>query len=208
MNPIKAAALLNAKVQNFGLGIGGERITDADIAHAMGKLWHEGARLYGRVKWARQDEYFDPLLAHIVTATRLISDQEGWTGVRRGEVERLARLALVESIAPRLCVLCSGRGSLMTIKRKPGRPKAQLSAQEVLKVDCPMCNGEGSRPHTEHSLARTAKIGRWRWDNVWSARYHDKIQPITEKYENLFWAGMKRVLSDWQKEVDNTSKTV
>ena len=195
MNPAKAAALLNVKRQNFGVGLGGEKLVEEDVAHAMGKLWHAGSRLYGRVKWARQDQYFDPLLAHIVSAVYKIRDQEGWTGIYDGELERIARLALVGSIAPTLCNLCSGRGNLMMSKqRRPGRPKAKKVAAGVLKVQCPVCLGEGSRPHTEFMLAKTAQIGRWRWENIWSKRYHEHIKPLTEKYGALFWAGMKRIL--------------
>jgi hypothetical protein len=196
VNPAKATALLNGKAQAFDLGLGGEPVTSSDIAHAIGMMWHPGARLYGRVKWAGQDDYFDPLLIQMVRAVKAVASFDAWNNVRPGELERLAKLALVEQIQPRLCGTCRGLGGLMVEKQKRGRPKAKKTSTALLKIICPKCQGEGCLPHSEKLLSRTAGIKRDRWENVWSERYHFQIVPIVEKWELLFWRGMRRALRE------------
>ena len=195
MNPARAAALLNGRAQAFSIGLGGERLTDQDVAHAIGKMWHPGARLYGRVKWAGQEKYFDELLELTLGNLLALQSLDAWSEVQPGELKRVARLVLTEAIYPRLCATCHGIGSMMVEKQR-GDKRRRRNAQAVLKLVCPDCKGEGSRSYSERTLAGSAKIGRNRWERVWSKRYHHQIKPIVDKYERLFWQGMKRALRD------------
>ena len=196
MNPARAAALLNGRAQSFSIGLGGDRITDQDIAHALGKLWHEGARLYGRAKWAGQEQYFVPLLAHFLNSVKALQSLDCWTDIKPGELERIAKLALVESLYPKLCSTCGGLGALMVEKQKRGRPRLKKTPTAVLKIPCPKCRGEGIQEHAEFALAKTAQVSRRRWANVWSSRYHGQIMPLVDKYERLFWVGIRRALRE------------
>ena len=195
MNPAKATALLNGRVQGFTLGLGGEHLSDADMAHAIGKLWHEGARLYGRVKFAGQDVYFDELLEYFMRDMKALKSLDGWSDATPGELKCIAKLALVESLFPKQCPTCKGIGSLMIEKQKRGRPSKKAIAP-TLKIVCDDCAGEGIRPHTEFMLAKTAQISRRRWTNVWSYRYHHQVTPLVDRYEQLFWRGIRRALRE------------
>lgn len=197
MNPAKAAALLNGKVQSFAMGLGGEKVTDQDIAHAFGKIRHDGARALGRLKWAGHSQsyrvLYDTLMGNVV-ALRIIDD---WRDVKAGDLDKLVKLAIHVSINPNLCAECHGIGAVMIEKHKTrGRPRKRRKPAATLKVVCPVCKGNGSIPHSERYLATQGGFGRWRWERTWAFRFHQQVSPILDKYERLFWAGLRRVLRD------------
>lgn len=191
MNPVKAAALLNARVQSFSTYTGGDRLNSQDIAHAQGKMWHPGARLFGRVKWADQEEYQEKLLKLLIAEVEKLSAELKWRAWE-GEIERVCKLALYESLTPKLCSTCRGLGEFVIYSGKRGRPKR--GAKPDLKVVCEDCAGTGIRSFADYKRSTWTKISRSRWRNVWSQRYKENIQPITDKMETLYWSMMRRLL--------------
>ena len=189
MNPAKAAARLNGKRQTFQPGIGGESITEHDIAHAMGSLWSDGAALLGRVKWAGQEEYMTKLVKFLVLEVTTLSNQQKWL-CTKDEIEKVCRLAIHESISPKLCRSCNGLGELW-VKKSPGRPKA--NSPPDLRIVCQACEGSGTKQLSVSRLAETAGMNWQKFNRHWLQRY-GQITGIVSKYERLFWSGINRKL--------------
>lgn len=192
MNPAKAAALLNGRVQSFSLNLGGDRLSDQDIAHAMAHIWHPGARLLGRVKWAGNDKLSLKLLSMVVTECNHLVVEQGWGQVNQAELIRVCKLAVNETVLPKLCPTCRGLGQFVVSQGKVGRPPK--GAKPDLKIECTTCLGTGTIARSEWAMAKAAGLTPGRWRRVWSDRYHDAILPILDRYEAMFWAGMRRAL--------------
>jgi len=202
MNAAKIAAILNGSVQKYVKGIGGPLLTSEDVALAVSLISNEGARLLGRVKYAQQSEHFNTLVFRLYVEVITIAGREHWPVPKVTESDELynvCRLAVLESTKPRTCRECGGRGFVMVMpgrpRRKRGRPR-QKEVPELLRVECPRCEGQGILAWRNFTRVRHSGLKCWRWDKVWARRYKDRILPIVDKYEWLFWRGLRHKLRD------------
>lgn len=201
MNPAKLVAMINGNVQKYVKGIGGPVLTPEDVALALSLVKNKGARLLGRVKYAQQEQYRGDLIFHLFVEVITLAGRERWRipkVTESDELYNICRLAIMEATEPRICRDCGGRGFEMVIpgiaRRKRGRPKQ--GEVKPLRVECSRCEGKGLLAWRNFTRVRHSGVKRWRWEKVWAKRYREQILTIVDRYEWLFWRGMRYKLRD------------
>jgi hypothetical protein len=192
VNPAKAAARLNAKVQTFERGLIGVEYTLEDISHAIGLLSSEGAQLIGRVKYAHQEEYRASLINNLMLAVLAEGPRKGWSPPGGIDLLKVCSLAVFEAVSPPLCPDCHGHGWHFDKLPGPGRPPANSPPPK--RLDCKRCDAWGYLRPSLYWRWRRARIGRKRFIKSWLPHYDRVIMPILDRYESDFWAGMRRCL--------------
>lgn len=189
MHPAYAAALLNAKVQRYLIGLGGEVITAQDIAHGFALINHEGAQLLGRAKYAGQEPAYWGLVAMIIERLTRLAHRHKW-GLNSFQLFDLSRLAVEETLLPKVCRKCAGRSFVL----QPKQAFARGETAQYIRTDCPQCNGQGSYPWKEYRRVRTMGVGRWYWRHRLKEPYLTRVLPILDRYEDIFYKRLSRSL--------------
>lgn len=175
-------ALLTCRVQRFHLAPGGiPNLTAEDIAHALGTIKNENARLYVRVKFAGQTRFADALACAIRRHIMLRKMDNGWRLPRPGFLFDLATLMLIEAIDPLICTTCEGT--------------AQRATTTGSVLVCEACNGAGQRRFTESDRIKMLGINKSSWYDPWSGRYRDAQIEIIDKWEDIALNAMAKRLS-------------
>ena len=182
MNAAKIIARINPHAHRFERGIQGfGALNEHDILLALSLISSDGARLLGRVLYAGHTQFRHDLWLTMVLEAHVAAGRDNWLAPGE-ETGRICNLALTEFMRPRRCSYCKGQESVPD----PTNPR--------LKVDCPKCEGQGSRPWGDFTRARVAKMGRKYWGKYWSERYGNTILPMLDKYHDIFWQGMAKRL--------------
>lgn len=182
MHPAAAAALLNAKVQRYMVGLGGETISAHDVAHGFGLIDHEGAQLLGRAKFAMQRSAELVLIAKLTDVITRHARRQRW-GLSSFQLLELSRLAVEETMQPKVCRKCAGRAFIL----QPKQTYARGEAVQYIRSDCPQCNGRGTYPWREYRRVRNMGVGRWFWRERMREPYMTRILPILDRYEGIFY---------------------
>jgi hypothetical protein len=181
MDPQELLGLLTARVQRFHLAPGGiPKLTPQDVAHALGMIHNDQARLFARVKYAGQLQYVDGLALHI---RKLMLDRamdELWRIHRKDFCLSMAYLMLAESIDPMCCTWCNGR--------------AEVKPEHGPVILCDACNGSGRRRLRELDRARLLGVTRQVWNNTWVDRYKDFKEQTVDKWEAMFEGALRKRL--------------
>lgn len=176
-------ALLTCRVQRFHLAPGGiPNLTAEDIAHALGTIKNENARLYVHVKFAGQTELSDDLACAIRRHVMLYM-LDKWR-VRRiprpGFLLDLARLAVMEATDPLTCTTCGGVPTRTTVSGK--------------MVTCADCNN-GRRKINAVDRALFVGISESSWSDLWSDRYRDMQIETVDKWEDIALGALAKRLA-------------
>lgn len=216
MNPAKAAARLNGKVQSWESQVNALQaalararrprgtarcrstrqaflvgLTEHDIALAFALISSNGARLLGRVMYAGQDVYKLDLALCTVLELRGLPGVDQWTEPG-AELLRVVQTAINERIRNPLCVVCHGREYMPRVSDDP-----YTLGNEALRVVCPECNGQGPGAWGSRTRASHSGMSRKYFENHWAARYRDVILPKLDRYHDVFWDGLKRRMENY-----------
>ena len=149
----RLAAKLGASVSSFG-GPGGfsiDQLTPADIAHAYSQVSRPSFLVILR-KYSLDDSVEPELIGLLVARAKPLVKR--WRGpLKDGQVQRLCRLALAETVSPMTCHDCAG------------------TATNEVHQPCGPCKGTGRRALGGPQAADILGIDRSRWTRVWRARY-------------------------------------
>ena len=181
MNPRELLALLTARVQRFHLAPGGiPNLTAEDMAHALGLVKNENARLYARVKFTGETESADSLACAIRRYIMICKLDNGWRIPRLGFLLDLSRLMVIEAIDPMTCTWCDGTEKDMT--------------ETGSVIVCDACHGTGKRRITDADRARLVGISKSSWSDPWGDRYRDTQIETVEKWEDIAVNALKKRL--------------
>ncbi len=157
-----------------------------NIAIALASVSKE-ASMYGRLKYAMEDRWRQPLLA-VLYARSLTREWDKNTKVKKGRkfntnwitkkrLILLANMALEEAISPGICPRCDGRG---TVKIK-----------DTL-LSCKICNGLGRRSASDLSRARYLDVAPQIFIRAIKRIYFNEILSITNEWEHELIKALKR----------------
>jgi len=128
-----------------------------DVARALAGL-DRGPYLLSIVMWAGDTGSLYQLENKLWSDVCLVATERKWIVVVGAEMLRsLAKMAVAEVIAPRLCPVCCGRGS--------------ISPRGGAVHDCTVCKGTGRAKISGRERAKIAGINRNSWQRTWGPRY-------------------------------------
>ena len=120
-------------------------LSKSDIAYTLsGMQPHEYA--YARAKYLHSVDKIPDLLNWVL--------ENSPENKRKFE---LARLAILETICPRLCPACAGKGIVYGIRG--------------VVSNCQTCQGSGKKAYSDAERAQLVGLHRSGWKRVWSDRY-------------------------------------
>lgn len=162
----------------------GDKITPADVAHAVGLVGDRIGVLLLLIRVADHWRYLDDLEAHVLTHVRERASQEDWRTrpprTLSSLLRMMVRLAVFEHCIPRRCRSCKGRG-----QRFPADGPART---------CENCKGTGRRAQMSgRSRAEQIEIDPKAWRNTWSDRYA-WIQRMLAEHDNTAVEQLRRVM--------------
>jgi len=188
MNAIKLRARLAARVQNYSKGIGGPEISNEDIMLAI-SLLPEQIQWLIWAKWFDDESARDKLLAVLKYEAELQARSAKWRIPDQAKLQKVCEMAIFETTYPRLCGKCGGHSFCWMEKQKRGRRKGSVA--KPLKVQCPVCKGQGVVEYAERWHYTFAGINRRAWVH-WARGYRGVIIPILKEWESEF---QRRVLA-------------
>lgn len=203
MNASRAAellAMLTARVHSWEPAIGEfDRLRREDVALALSLVAVIPARLIARIKYADQTRYVGKFEDELISAIErgalmdVVSDvvmPQEWRYPRKDFLRDLCRLALAETLSPKLCGRCRGHGFVMARK---GRESG-----EYLRRSCERCNGSGKRlgdgRYEEKERAKLMGVNPDAWCHTWRDRYKAILIKI-ESYEAIALEGVNKRLA-------------
>ncbi len=150
-------------------------VSQTDIAHALGKI-PEGPALYGRVAFARQEE-FKPQLAHKLTFQFIESNTDYRTPksyIGQDPIRKLAYMAITEKSGTTICPTCNSKGDVRI-------------ADTVYQ--CTTCQGFG---YISPKQSRSWKfnVSPDAWDRFWEPIYSRDVLPILDRWETALVGGL------------------
>lgn len=182
MDTKELLGLLTARVQRFHLAPGGiPKLTAQDVAHALGMIHNDQARLFGRAKYAGEYQYVEGLALYIRRQMLDRALEENWRIHRKEFCLSMSYLMLSEAIDPMCCSWCNGR--------------AELKPETGPVIVCDACNGSGRRRVRELDRARLLGVTRQIWNNTWVDRYKDFKEQTVDKWEDLVSGALQKRLS-------------
>lgn len=161
-----------------------------NIAIALASVSKE-ASMYGRLKYAMEDRWRQPLLAVLYARsltrswnkTNSHKKRVGPRGkfkidwINKRTMLLLANMALEESVSPGICPRCKGRGT--------------LKIKDTL-LNCKVCNGIGRRSSSDSSRARYLGISLYIFSYSIKRIYFNEILSITNEWEHELIKALKR----------------
>lgn len=203
MNTQRAAELigmLTARVHSWEPAIREfDRITREDVSLALSLVSIMPARLLARIKYADQTEYVGTFENELLSAIErgalmtmldnvVLKDPARWRYPRSDFLRDLCRMALAETLSPKLCRRCHGRGFFLA-------PKSPL---EYIRRNCDRCGGSGKRlgsgQYEEVERANLMDVSASAWCHTWRDRYRAILSKI-ELYEAEALGGMAKRFS-------------
>ena len=185
-DPLELLSMLTARVQRFHMAPGGiPAITSDDVAHALGMIHNDEARLYARLKYCHQHTYAEGLALYIrrYVLMRKLSDR--WRIPRKDFILDMACLMLAEAVDPHICSWCKGRGERPEIKE--GQATGKLEP-------CDQCRQTGRRSAEliQADRARLMGLSPQAWHNTWEDRYHDARTDTVLKWEVIIGGALRK----------------
>jgi len=144
---------------------------------ALAMIKDPDAALLGHVKWAGHTQFLRELEQLVELGIRLQAVEYGWRMQKQGLVRSLARMAIIETINPMVCMVCHGR-QWREVKNK--------------RVECNYCKGTGRFRMSAGMYARAVGIKRDNWAKRWGRRYRGYIMPILDRLDDSLLAGLRR----------------
>jgi hypothetical protein len=182
MNPQEILSLLTARVQRFHLAPGGvPALTAEDVAHALGMIHNDLARVYARVKYSGQYEYAEGLALGLRRHILVKKTDDSWRIPRPDFVLDMSFMMLAEAIDPHTCRWCWGR--------------AEVKPETGPVIVCSACDGSGRRKIKERDRARVMGIAESSWSDPWGKRYKDIQSDTVDKWEAIFVGAIKKRLA-------------
>lgn len=186
-DPRELLALLTTRVQRFAVAPGGiPAITADDIAHALGMIQHDTARLYARVKYAGEVRYAEGVAGAIrsqLIRSRMIDCDLGkiWRVPRPDFLIDMGYLLLAEAVDPHTCSWCDGR--------------AEVRPETGPVIVCGACKGTGRRPMKDFDRARLMGLAKSSWSETWSQRYRDAQVETVDRWDDMIAGAIKKRMS-------------
>jgi len=182
---ITTLKLLSDKTSSLELGSASfDSLTQADVAGAMGFVNHEGAELFGHIKFAGHHGMVRKLEALAIDLVTKKARRAGWTS-KPDLVAALVRLAIVEKTGEWNCHNCKGTGELFVSKASlKGRPPI---GNDMIKATCPACKGTRKTYLTDRKRYRAVGLTRKAWAS-WDKRYRNDFLPVIDKCEEILQA--------------------
>lgn len=177
----KVISLLTYKVQSLAAsppGYGG--LTQADVAYALGRVYHKGAGLLLRIKYADQREFLNQLESRLLRDVRREAMRERWRIHKPQVLEKLVQIAIIELVNPMRCIRCKGR---------------EYVRRQNLWVVCRYCEGSGRLRLPNRYIYSFVGLDKRAWDRMWRERYTNVIYPLVNKYEAIGLGSLKKSLS-------------
>ena len=182
-DPRELLALLTAKIQRFQVAPGGiPAITPEDMAHTLGIIYNDNARLYARLKYCGESTYGEGLALCIRRHIMNKKLDGSWRVPRKEFLLELSYLILAEAVDPNVCSWCKGRG--------------EVAPETGPVITCGGCQGGGRKagPMLESDRARLLGLTRQAWNNTWSDRYKEVQAETVDKWEEVVRAAIKKRL--------------
>lgn len=177
-NAAELLKLITARSKSFSYIPGGKPVlTPEDVMSALAYIPHKGAGLLLRIKYADQKFLVRDLdiIVWLSVVDMWMKNEWPYPKKKKGEPFRrnMGRLAIIEVLAPDICMPCKGEGKGLGIKDG----KAQI-------ITCKKCAGTGRKPFREAERARAVGMNPTAWDNTWKDKYHDILAMVRE-WESL-----------------------
>lgn len=178
MSVAELLSKLEAKTQDLSyVSPAWEKLTPADIAHALGKISKEAA-LFARLIHLRQEAYRNGLLDHLVKFLTKRAKIDRWKVQDRQRVQNIADAAITLYRGHR-CPQCNGVGELTV----------------PLKVKCGQCSGSGWRLITVHEIAQFIGVNDEAYTKTWRHRLgiaRDELAALDKEFsyeirKAIFW---------------------
>jgi hypothetical protein len=202
MNHQRAAELLSmltAKVHSWEPSIREfDRLQREDVVLALAFVKVAPARLLARIKYADEIKYVGDFENELLSAIErgalmdvienvVMIDPARWRYPRRDFLRDMCRMAIAETLSPKLCRRCAGHGFF--VARKP--------ENQFIRRACERCGGTGKRlgdgRYEEKERAELMNVTPDAWRMTWQQRYRAILSKI-EAYEELALGGIKKRL--------------
>lgn len=169
-------------MQRFHLAPGGiPDLTAEDIAHALGMIASEEARLYARIKYCAQLEFAEDLARAMRRYILFRKVDDKWRIPRPDFLLDMTYLMLAEAVDPHTCSWCQGR--------------AEVKPEQGPVIVCEACKGTGKRAMRDGDRARLMDISKSSWSETWGERYRDVQIETVDKYEDICGSALSKRLS-------------
>ncbi len=180
--------LLSNKTSSLDRGAASaDALSQADVAGAMGFINHEGAELFGHIKFAGHHGMVRKLEALALEAVQKVAKKRRW-GNDPQLIAALVRLAIVEKAGDWNCHNCKGAGELFVSKASlQGRPPV---GNDTIKATCPVCRGTRKTYLNNRRRYRAVGLSQSGWLR-WEKRYRNDFLPILDKCEDILHAKIK-----------------
>lgn len=192
-------AMLTAKVHSWEPSIREfGRLQREDVTLALAFVNVLPARLLARIKFADEIQYVgtfeDELLSAIergalmeIVENVVMIDPARWRYPRRDFLRDMCRMAIAETLAPKLCRRC--KGHCFFVSKKP--------TGEFIRRACERCGGTGKRlgdgRYEERERAMLMGINPDAWSHTWRDRYRAILTKI-DQYEAIALGSIKKRL--------------
>lgn len=161
-------------------------VSQTEIAHALGCI-PEGPALYGRVAYARQDE-FKAHLAHKLTFRFLKLNPDYHTPkmyIGKNPVRRLAHIAINEKSGTTICPTCNSKGD--------------TKIGDIL-FTCATCLGHGFIS-PKSSRPWKFQVTPDEWERSWESLYSQGMLTILDRWETILVGSLNRLFPHVAKYV-------
>lgn len=184
MNPKELLSLLTARVQRFHLAPGGTPALIAeDIAHALGMIKNDEARIYARVKYCEQFEYAEGVALAIRRFIMQKKLEASWRIPRPDFLLDLSLMILAEAIDPHICPWCAGRGNLILDREQAAMIRGGREGQNIV---CELCRGSRQVRMRDIDRANLMRISKQSWSQSWKGRYQETQAETVDAWESGF----------------------
>jgi len=178
-DPRELLSLLTARVQRFQVAPGGiPAITSDDIAHALGMIQHDTARLYARVKYAGEYKYAEGVALAIRRYILMNKLENHWRIPRPNFLFDMSCLMLAEAVDAHTCPWCDGR--------------AEVRPESGPVIVCDACKGTGRRAIKDTDRARLLDVSRSSWSDTWGPRYKETQTETVDKWDDLIAGALRK----------------
>ncbi|MBF0176386.1 MAG: hypothetical protein HQL63_06000 [Magnetococcales bacterium] len=146
----------------------------SDVSWALARVNNRTASLFLRVKYGGQERFLSDLVWWAGMEAREFFATKGWQYRSATTVQKLAEMAVLDKLAPRLCKLCKGVD-------RPVEKGILFFANDPEPAVCRECQGTGlGRPPSSRARARQLEISQAQWRYRWGFRFHSFSEHLEE----------------------------